>query len=76
MAERQLMRHASDRLLALGGLFVLLCRLLTAWLDTGREGHVDGRSSLASYGLALQEGVFQPSGIMGEGMATARDRHY
>jgi hypothetical protein len=49
----------SAHFLALCGLLVLLCRLLTAWLDTDREGHFEGRSSLASYGLALQEGVFQ-----------------
>jgi transposase len=33
--------------LALCSMFVLLCRLLTAWLDTNRQGHVDGRSALA-----------------------------
>ncbi len=27
-------------LFALCGLFVLLCRLLTAWLGTDREGHL------------------------------------
>jgi transposase len=45
--------------LALYGLFVHLCQLLTAWLDTNREGQFEARSALASCGLALQERVFQ-----------------
>lgn len=47
--------------LALWDLFVLLWRLLTAWLETKREEHLDARSALASSRLALQEGIFQHS---------------